>query len=108
MLSYSRSIYFHPIIPVSIVFFCNNGTTPNRVFISCLILFLSHVWLSTLFYLSLNKQLPRIIELQSQLCILQKEFVKGMRNKMPHDELKALNEEIKKLHQELLALRSTT
>ena len=58
--------------------------------------------------MSLNKQLPRIIELQSQLYILQKEFVKGMRNKMLHEELKALNEEIKKLHQELLALRSKT
>ena len=52
--------------------------------------------------------MPQIIELQSQLYILQKEFVKGIRNKMPHEQLVALNEEIKKLHQELLAIRSTT
>jgi hypothetical protein len=50
--------------------------------------------------------MPRIIELQTQLYIKQKEFTRGLRNKMPHNELKALNEEIKNLHQELLALRS--
>lgn len=50
--------------------------------------------------------LPRIIELQTQLYTKQKGFTKGIRNKMPHEELKAINEEIKKLHQELLALRS--
>ena len=56
--------------------------------------------------MSQRKSLPRIIELQTQLYTKQKEFTKGLRDKMPHDELKALNEEIKKLHQEILNIRT--
>jgi hypothetical protein len=67
---------------------------------------LSHVWLLTFTLLSLIKSLPRIIELQNLLYTKQKEFTNGLRNKMPHDELKAINEEIRKLHQELVGLRS--
>jgi hypothetical protein len=46
-------------------------------------------------FLSLYKNLPQILELQQQLLAKQKEFTRGLRNKMPHEALKALHEEIK-------------
>jgi hypothetical protein len=56
--------------------------------------------------LSVTNSLPRVIQLQTLLYTKQKELADGLRNKMTYIELKAINEEIKKLREELSALRN--
>jgi len=95
---------FHQITPVSIVVFRNNPLIPYSVLLPDIIL--GSRLVAFLLTLTLLKILPRIIYLQTLLYAKQREFIKGVRNKMPHEKLKELHEEIRKLHQELIVLRS--